>query len=123
MLQFKLEKIHLLIPSNYCCFVFVWQVLESPRAGQRKMWVCVKSTGELIEINLDRDRPISFDCKESEIQWDRASALNALKFNAAVKSGRVLQIAGVAGWIIACHKQLANAKFVIICLSMLNYQK
>ena len=68
-------------------FVFVQQASENPRAGQRKMWVCVKTSGELIEINLDRDRPISFDSKKSEIQWERASVNNFLKFKSVVESG------------------------------------
>ena len=60
--------------------------LERPQAGNRKMWVCVKQTGEFVEINLDRNRPISFDSKEAEVQWERASALNALKFISYVES-------------------------------------
>jgi len=62
---------------------------ESPRTSHnRKMWVCIKATGELIEINLDRDRPYSFDSKDAEIQWDRASAINAITFCKAVESGQ-----------------------------------
>ena len=61
---------------------------ESPqKSHHRKMWVCIKSTGELIEINLDRDRPYSFDSKDAEIQWERSSAINAITFCKRVQSG------------------------------------
>ena len=53
------------------------------------MWVCVKGTGDLIEINLEKDRPITFDSKESEIQWERASAINALKLKEKIDSGNL----------------------------------
>ena len=53
------------------------------------MWVCVKGTGDLIEINLEKDRPITFDSKESEIQWERASAINALKLKEKIDSGNM----------------------------------
>jgi hypothetical protein len=59
------------------------------------MWVCIKATGELIEINLNKNRPISFDSKDAEIQWDRASAVNALLFRDRVESGMPSLPAGV----------------------------
>ena len=54
------------------------------------MWVKVKSTGDMIEINLDKDRPATFDSKESEIQWEKATAKNALKFKNKVESGEFI---------------------------------
>lgn len=56
----------------------------------KKMWVEVKSTGYVLEINLDKDRPVSFDSKDAEIQWERATAKNALKFKEAVESGKYI---------------------------------
>ena len=53
----------------------------------RKMWVQVKATGDMLEINLDHDRPANFDSKEAEVQWERATAKNALKFKEKVESG------------------------------------
>jgi hypothetical protein len=52
------------------------------------MWICIKATGELIEINLDKNRPISFETKDAEIQWERASAINALHLCRRVDSGK-----------------------------------
>ena len=33
----------------------------------RKMWVQVKATGDMLEINLDKDRPVKFDSKDAEV--------------------------------------------------------
>ena len=53
----------------------------------RKMWVHVKDTGDMLEINLDKDRPVKFDSKEAEIQWEKATARNALQFKQKVENG------------------------------------
>ena len=53
----------------------------------RKMWVKVKDTDDLIEINLDKDRPESFPSNEAKIEWEMASARKALKFKKRVESG------------------------------------
>ena len=53
----------------------------------RKMWVKVKDTDDLIEINLDKDRPESFPSNEAKIEWELASARKALKFKKRVESG------------------------------------
>ena len=58
----------------------------------------------MVEMNLDRDRPIHFDSKESEIQWERASALNALKLKAAVESGKLsgnVKLSTI--WLLCCE--------------------
>jgi hypothetical protein len=44
----------------------------------------------MIEINLDKDRPASFRSRDAEIQWDRATAKNALKFKEKVESGEFI---------------------------------
>ena len=31
------------------------------------MWVQVKATGDMLEINLDKDRPVKFDSKDAEV--------------------------------------------------------
>ena len=51
------------------------------------MWCVVKATGDSVEINLDKDRPFKFDSQEAELQWERATAKNALKFKELVESG------------------------------------
>ncbi|TRY68419.1 hypothetical protein TCAL_02503 [Tigriopus californicus] len=56
----------------------------------RKMWVQVKATGDMIEINLDKDRPVTFESKEAEIQWEKVTAKNALKFKDKVESGQFI---------------------------------
>lgn len=56
----------------------------------RKMWVQVKATGDMLEINLDKDRPVKFDSKDAEVQWERATANNALKFKESVESGQFI---------------------------------
>jgi len=54
------------------------------------MWVQVKATGDVIEINLDKDRPASFHSRDAEVQWERATARNALKFKEKVESGEFI---------------------------------
>eukprot|EP00096_Caligus_rogercresseyi_P006548 TRINITY_DN2306_c0_g1_i1.p1 TRINITY_DN2306_c0_g1~~TRINITY_DN2306_c0_g1_i1.p1 ORF type:complete len:729 (+),score=300.56 TRINITY_DN2306_c0_g1_i1:291-2477(+) len=58
-----------------------------PKKEPRKMWVEVKSTGDMIEINLDQDKPSAFESKEAELQWEKTTARNALKFKERVESG------------------------------------
>lgn len=60
------------------------------KAEPRKMWVHVKDTGDMLEINLDKDRPVKFDSKDAEIQWDKATAKNAIKFKQSVESGEFI---------------------------------
>jgi len=56
----------------------------------RKMWVKVKNTDDLIEINLDKDRPESFSSNEAKMEWEMASARKALKFKKRVESGEFI---------------------------------
>jgi len=58
-----------------------------PDGEPRKMWVKVKETQDLIEINLDKDRPESFESNEAKLEWEMASARKALKFKKRVESG------------------------------------
>jgi len=53
----------------------------------RKLWVKVKDTDDIIEINLDKDRPDSFPSDEAKKEWEMASAKKALKFKKKVESG------------------------------------
>ena len=63
---------------------------EKSKPDPRKMWVHVKDTGDMLEINLDKDRPVKFDSKDAEIQWEKATAKNALKFKEKVESGEFI---------------------------------
>jgi hypothetical protein len=40
----------------------------------RRLWVKVKHTDDLIEINLDKDRPESFQSEQAKNEWEAASA-------------------------------------------------
>jgi len=60
------------------------------QAEPRKMWVKVKNTDDLIEINLDKDRPESFESEEARLEWEMASARKALKFKKRVESGEFI---------------------------------
>ncbi|XP_023344650.1 hepatoma-derived growth factor-related protein 2 [Eurytemora carolleeae] len=65
----------------------------SPKKGDlhategRKLWVKVKDTDDIIEINLDKDRPETFSSEEARQEWETASARKALKFKKKVESG------------------------------------
>ena len=54
----------------------------------RKLWVQVKATGETLEIDMDKTRPSTFESKEAEVEWERETAKNALKFKQLVESGQ-----------------------------------
>ena len=41
-------------------------------------------------------RPVKFDSKEAEIQWEKATATNALKFKTSVESGEYIPDFGVS---------------------------
>ena len=82
------------------------EVKSDQPAEPRKMWVkvcCkyqrkqklsmffkVKNTDDLIEINLDKDRPESFESNEAKLEWEMASARKALKFKKRVESGEFI---------------------------------
>jgi hypothetical protein len=48
--------------------------------------------GDIIKLNLDKDRPKKFDSKEEEENWEKASARNAISFKQIVESGKVIPI-------------------------------
>ena len=56
----------------------------------RKMWAKVKNMDDMIELNLDQDRPDSFPSNESKIRWEMASARQALIFKKKVESGEFI---------------------------------
>jgi len=64
--------------------------VTSEQPEPRKMWVKVKNTDDLIEINLDKDRPKSFESNDAKIEWELASARKALKFKKRVESGEFI---------------------------------
>merc|ERR550519_555290 len=66
------------------------EISEKTQKEPRKMWVKVKSTSDLIEINLDKEKPGSFELKQAEVQWEMATARNAIKFKNKVESGEFI---------------------------------
>jgi hypothetical protein len=54
------------------------------------MWVQVKATSDTVEISLDKNKPVSFNSKEAEIEWDKQTARNALKFKELVETGQFI---------------------------------
>lgn len=63
---------------------------KKTEATNRKLWVNVKATSDSIEIDLDKNRPFTFDSKEQEIEWDRKMAKEALKLKELVESGQLI---------------------------------
>ena len=59
----------------------------SIKKSPRKMWVEVMGTGDLVEIDVDKNKP-SFDSKEEEVKWEKQSANDAMKFKKKVESGQ-----------------------------------
>lgn len=62
------------------------KIIEEPR----KVWVKLKSSGDLVEINLDRDKPERWESNSQKIQWELATARNAVKFKQQVESGNYI---------------------------------
>ena len=48
--------------------------------------------GDVIKLNLDKDRPEKFVSKEEEDNWEKASARNAISFKQKVDSGKVIPL-------------------------------
>jgi len=60
------------------------------KKSERKMWVQIKATSDAIEINMDEDRPASFESKDLEVEWDRQTVKNALRFKHLVETGQFI---------------------------------
>jgi len=60
------------------------------KKSDRKMWVQIKATSDSIEINMDKDRPVSFGSKTDEVEWDRVAAKNALRLKRLVETGQYI---------------------------------
>lgn len=56
------------------------KIIEEPR----KVWVKLKASGDLVEINLDRDKPERWESNTQKIQWELATARNVVKFKEQV---------------------------------------
>lgn len=64
--------------------------LTPVKKNDRKMWVQIKATSDAIEINMDKDRPVSFESKAHEVEWDRLTAKNALRLKHLVETGQFI---------------------------------
>jgi len=64
--------------------------LSPVKKSDRKMWVQIKATSDSIEINMDKDRPLSFESGADEVEWDRIAAKNALRLKKLVESGQYI---------------------------------
>jgi len=64
--------------------------LSPVKKSDRKMWVQIKATSDSIEINMDKDRPLSFESRADEVEWDRIAAKNALRLKKLVESGQYI---------------------------------
>jgi len=62
------------------------KIIEEPR----KVWVKLKATGDLVEINLDRDKPERWESNVQKVQWELATARNAIKFKDQVEGGKYI---------------------------------
>lgn len=59
------------------------KIIEEPR----KVWVKLVSSGDLVEINLDKDKPARWENNQQKLLWELATARNALKFKQQVEGG------------------------------------
>ena len=54
---------------------------------KREVWVKVKATGELVKINVDQDMPSEWENSQQALEWDLATARNAVRLQKQVGSG------------------------------------
>ena len=59
---------------------------------KREVWVKVKATGELIKLNVDQDKPTEWENKQQALEWDLATARNAVRLQKQVGSGLFLPV-------------------------------
>ena len=59
------------------------------KKNDRKMWIQIKATSDSIEINMDKDKP-NFESQVEEVEWDRETAKNALRFKKLVETGQYI---------------------------------
>ena len=71
----------LLLTLTYIRNVVIFQV------SNRKLWVQVKDTGDIIEIDLDKDRP-KFNTKKEAMIYDDNRFKEALRFKSLVEAGK-----------------------------------
>merc|ERR1711936_943955 len=60
---------------------------RDPEVSHRKLWVQVKDTGDIIEIDLDKDRP-KFNTKKEAMIYDDNRFKEALRFKSLVEAGK-----------------------------------
>eukprot|EP00088_Acartia_fossae_P064622 TRINITY_DN7957_c0_g1_i6.p1 TRINITY_DN7957_c0_g1~~TRINITY_DN7957_c0_g1_i6.p1 ORF type:complete len:477 (-),score=138.00 TRINITY_DN7957_c0_g1_i6:333-1763(-) len=56
----------------------------------RKIWVKRKSTGDMIEISLDKEKPTVWQSERHKLSWNMAAAHNAMKLKKAVELGQFI---------------------------------
>lgn len=61
---------------------------STKKADSKKMWVSVKATSDTVEINMDK--PPNFPSVEAEVEWERTTAKNAMKFKGLIENGQML---------------------------------
>ena len=61
---------------------------STKKADSKKMWVSVKATSDTVEINMDK--PPHFPSVEAEVEWERTTAKNAMKFKGLIENGQML---------------------------------
>ena len=59
---------------------------------KREVWVKVKATGELVKINVDQDMPSEWENSQQALEWDLATARNAVRLQKQVGSGVFLPV-------------------------------
>lgn len=85
-------------PAKIAKKVFVEQTVESGKTQgvdvpdipvQRSIWARVKETGKLVELPLDKDRPLEFDSEEQKLVWEMNAAREALKLKQQIEDGSI----------------------------------
>ena len=61
---------------------------STKKVDSKKMWVNVRATSDNVEINMDK--PSNFPSVEAEVEWERRTAKNAMKFKDLIENGQML---------------------------------
>jgi len=66
------------------------KVENTVKEESRKVWVKYKSSGKLVEIDLEKERPGKWSSSTQKIQWELATVRNVMKLKELVDGGKYI---------------------------------
>lgn len=101
----------------------------SHNVAPREIFVHVKQTGDIIKVDLEKDRPEKFSSGEEESNWESSTARNAASFKEKVESGKIVpteirkKLEQTENRTVEEHSMLEKEKFVANRLEKIRWLK